>query len=343
MPTIPRSIVTPVTLFLTTILVTLSGCAHTDRYGSPPVGAEPERAFRVTYVATLSELKPGAELDLWIPVPHDDAQQRITRLDWSGPLDGVKRSDPVHGNTMLHFSGAVTSPTMDFTVTYEVDRFRYAVDLQAFAVDAPESATWDLYLEPSSLAFANAQVEMEAATLNTGEAGTLAQGRRFYDHVLSSMSYDKQHSGWGRGSIEHACSVGKGNCTDFHSYFTALCLARGIPSRFQIGIYGKYDVVEGEYETGGYHCWAEFHVPGRGWVPVDISEADKDPAQAEFFFGSHTSNRVTLSTGRDLILAPPQAGPPLNFFIYPYAEVNGVPLPKEQVRKVSRWKDLPPS
>ncbi|MGA1489907.1 MAG: hypothetical protein ACO4B3_12990, partial [Planctomycetota bacterium] len=161
MPTIPRSIVTPVTLFLATILVTLSGCAHTDRYGSPPVGAEPERAFRVTYVATLSELKPGAELDLWIPVPHDDAQQRITRLDWSGPLDGVKRSDPVHGNTMLHFSGAVTSPTMDFTVTYEVDRFRYAVDLQAFAVDAPESATWDLYLEPSSLAFANAQVEME--------------------------------------------------------------------------------------------------------------------------------------------------------------------------------------
>jgi hypothetical protein len=32
---------------------------------------------------------------------------------------------------------------------------------------------------------------------------------------------------------------------------------------------------------------------------------------------------VQFSIGRDLTLAPPQAGPPLNYFIYPYVEVDG--------------------
>ena len=32
------------------------------------------------------------------------------------------------------------------------------------------------------------------------------------------------------------------------------------------------------------------------------------------------------ASGRDLLLNPPQAGPPLNTFGYPYAEVGGKPL-----------------
>jgi transglutaminase-like putative cysteine protease len=76
-------------------------------------------------------------------------------------------------------------------------------------------------------------------------------------------------------------------------------------------------------EIGGYHCWAEFYLNGLGWVPVDASEAWKDPAKREYFFGAHDANRVQFSIGRDLTLAPPQAGPPLNYFIYPYVEVEG--------------------
>ena len=32
---------------------------------------------------------------------------------------------------------------------------------------------------------------------------------------------------------------------------------------------------------------------------------------------------MQLSTGRDLTLSPKQAGEPLNYFIYPYVEVDG--------------------
>ena len=36
--------------------------------------------------------------------------------------------------------------------------------------------------------------------------------------------------------------------------------------------------------------------------------------------------------GRDLVLKPRQSGEPVNFLIYPYVEVDGKPLRKEQIK-----------
>jgi len=58
-------------------------------------------------------------------------------------------------------------------------------------------------------------------------------------------------------------------------------------------------------------------------VPVDASEAAKNPAKREYFFGAHDENRVELSKGRDLLLDPKQQDERLNYFVYPYAEVDG--------------------
>jgi len=153
---------------------------------------------------------------------------------------------------------------------------------------------------------------------------------------VSKMTYDKNHQGWGLGSTRHACDVGKGNCTDFHALFTSLCRAQGIASGFEIGLYLPYDRKSDE-KLGGYHCWALFRVPGKTWVPVDCSEAMRFPARKEFFFGGHTSNRVTLSTGRDLTLEPKQDGEPLNYFLNPYAEADGKPVKTD---KSWSFKDL---
>ncbi len=56
---------------------------------------------------------------------------------------------------------------------------------------------------------------------------------------------------------------------------------------------------------------------------MDISEAWKDKSKKDYFFGAHDANRLQFSTGRDLLLSPPQAGEPLNYFVYPYVEVDG--------------------
>jgi len=90
--------------------------------------------------------------------------------------------------------------------------------------------------------------------------------------------------------------------------------------------------------TKHYHCWAEFYVRDLGWVPVDASEAAKDPKRRDYFFGAHDENRVEFTRGRDLTLTPKQKGEALNYFIYPYAEVDGRPF--SGFDRIFKYRDL---
>ena len=95
----------------------------------------------------------------------------------------------------------------------------------------------------------------------------------------------------------------------------------GIPARFAIGFPLPSD--RGAGKIAGYHCWAEFYAKGIGWVPVDVSETAKNPERSEYFFGAHDGNRVEFSRVRDLTLIPAQNADALNYFVYPYVEVDG--------------------
>lgn len=66
---------------------------------------------------------------------------------------------------------------------------------------------------------------------------------------------------------------------------------------------------------------------GKGWIPVDPSEASKsaDPAVRNYLFGNLDPDRLQFTMGRDLVLEPRTAEPP-NYFIYPHAEANGAEI-----------------
>ena len=98
--------------------------------------------------------------------------------------------------------------------------------------------------------------------------------------------------------------------------------------------------VGGEGVVGGYHCWAWMLPDGKGWMPVDISEANQHPELQEYYFGNLSEDRVMFTTGRDIDLVPQQKGPALNFFIYPYAEVDGQPLPGDQIQRIFSYQDV---
>ena len=57
---------------------------------------------------------------------------------------------------------------------------------------------------------------------------------------------------------------------------------------------------------------------------MDASEAYNHPERREFLFGGLDANRVQFTMGRDIIV-PGIEGGPLNFAIYPYVEVDGMP------------------
>jgi transglutaminase-like putative cysteine protease len=148
------------------------------------------------------------------------------------------------------------------------------------------------------------------------------------------MSYDKQTPGWGQGDTRRACRLAKGNCTDFHSLFISLARAQGIPCRFDIGF--QIPSVRRQPPIEGYHCWAEYWSREEGWVPVDASEASKHPDRRAFYLGTLDENRIRMSTGRD-VRSPGMHGEPLNYFIFPYGEVDGKPV--DHVRHANTSRD----
>ena len=80
---------------------------------------------------------------------------------------------------------------------------------------------------------------------------------------------------------------------------------------------------ESSGKVKGYHCWADYYVQGKGWYPVDISEADKAPIKKDYFFGTVDENRVEMMVGRDFELKGYEKEL-ANLFIYPIMEINDI-------------------
>jgi hypothetical protein len=83
----------------------------------------------------------------------------------------------------------------------------------------------------------------------------------------------------------------------------------------------------------------EFYLPETGWFPIDASEAFKQPERKEYFYGTHPTNRIHFSTGRDLKLGAAQQAQPLNYFIYPHVEIDGKPY-TENISKQFAFRSL---
>lgn len=287
------------------------------------------RTFAIDYVGKISGVPEGAKkLRVWFPAPQDSTVQSIRDLRFSARAKIT--TEPKYGNKIAYWEIDNPKPTNELTMHFVCERKVVILDLARLGTDEVETSAQDaVFTGPDKLVLVDDEMRKLAGEVTAGKQTTLEKARAIYDYVLGKMTYDKNHVGWGLGSTRHACDVGKGNCTDFHALFNSLCRAQGIASGFEIGLYLPYE--KGKQETlGGYHCWAFFRVPGKTWVPVDCSEADRFGERKEFFFGGHTSNRVTLSTGRDIALVPQQSGEPLNYFLNPYAEADGKPVKAEK-------------
>ncbi len=267
--------------------------------------------FEFVYRVKLPEIK--GEARVWLPLAKTDAFQTVTEEELSIPMKWEKVQDPDYGNDICVLYPQPSDSGKTVEVRYRVVRKEKA----AYSANSAEAAR---YLRPEKLVPIDETFRTLAEKAAAGKTDDLDRAKALYDHVMGRMRYDKSGTGWGRGDAKYACDVRTGNCTDFHSYFIALARSIGIPARFAIGATIPADRNEGTIE--GYHCWAEFLADGR-WVPVDISEAWKNPKLADYYFGHNPANRFELTKGRDLVVDPePQSGP-INFLAYPLLEMNG--------------------
>lgn len=303
----------------------------------PPAPAAPAgRLFELEYEVVLpQDLDPaGGPIRVWVPVPASDGRQEVTVLE--RPAAAEPGGPDRHGNLfssvlLMPGRGGPTSVSWRYRIHRGVDHGGGERGTRELAAEWRER----LYLGPERLVPVGGPAAPLADEALSGREEPFAVARALYDRVLEVMEYRKNGVGWGAGSTEWACAQRYGNCTDFHALFISMARYVGLPARFQIGF--ALPPERGRGELSGYHCWAHFYVQGHGWIPVDISEADKDPGRAEFFFGRLDADRVALSFGRDIVLDPPQQGEPLNYFVYAYAEQGGRPL---DLRTRVRFRDL---
>ena len=291
------------------------------------------REFTLDYGATIRGLAAGSRVRVWLPVPASSEDQEIRLVRRDAPAAVSIAAERKYGNTIAYFE-TVAAPdgAVRFAMTYHVLRREAAAEPLRNA-----HLTADLFLRPDTLV----PIGGKPITLLAGKAlpeDAMSLGRVLYDTVDDHMQYRKDKPGYGRGDAVWACDSRFGNCTDFHSLFISLARTERLPALFEIGL--PLPESRGRGEISAYHCWSKFRLPDGRWIPVDISEANKHPNLREYYYGHLTPDRVAMSVGRDLTLVPPQEGPPLNYFVYPYVEVDGKPLPPEQIEKTITFADI---
>ena len=294
------------------------------------------RTFEFHYGATINELPMGAQVKVWLPIAENNPQQSVElkKSASPGPLNFGR--DAEHHNKIGSFeftAGKTTEPT--FELIYKVERKPGKPYLEESS-ESPQEKTYSRYLKANrTVPVTGKPIELlKNMTLPTGST---QKGRKLYDLVFEHMDYDKSKPGYGNGDSVWACDSRTGNCTDFHSLFISLSRNQSLAARFEIGFPLPSDSTSGK--IGGYHCWAWFLSPEQGWIPVDISEADKHPELKDRLFGYLPPDRVAFSTGRDIVLTPASVAGPRNFFIYPHIEVDGKVWPKEKIELDFSFED----
>jgi transglutaminase-like putative cysteine protease len=308
-----------------------------------PALAGEGRRFSFSYDTHIGPLpKAPGLVHVFVPLPAVTPQQDVLELEIEASIAGEVETESRYGNRYWH--GVVEASeglAIDVSVNAVVER---RVHRNPGSDERPLSAAEEL--DFAAFLGANERVavahpilepmltEVRASRIDAGPAAT---ARAIYDWIVDNVEYKKVGSGWGNGDTFWACSERYGNCTDFHALLISMARTEGLPARFEIGFPIPEDRPAGE--VGGYHCWVELFVPGSGWLPIDASEAYKHPEKRELFFGTHPADRIHFTTGRDLRLGSGHRDAPLNYFIYPYVEVDGIAY-EGGIQKSFRYRNV---
>src|SRR5512140_145330 len=243
------------------------------------LSAQSSRHFTFHYAFTVKNIPAGQKVRVWFPAAHSDSFQDVRVVSAKSDVPLKRTKEPRYGNDIYYAETSNSKlPDLHFSIEYDVVR-RERITL---GINRPrlENATLSKKEQQQDLApdklvpIAGLPAEL-AAKVTQGKTSTLDKAHAIYEYVFDNMRYEKTGTGWGRGDVLYACDAKKGNCTDFHSLFIAMARSQGIPARFEIGFSIPSDKHDGE--VVGYHCWADFYLRDRGWIPVDISEAWKHP------------------------------------------------------------------
>jgi transglutaminase-like putative cysteine protease len=172
--------------------------------------------------------------------------------------------------------------------------FEVAVNALAYDLSICSGEMIQGFTGPEEFLETNASdIQSLAAQLsqNTGTICDIEQN--IYTNVIDRMEYGG-YVAYNAGALS-ALNKGSGDCTDYADLTIALSRAAGIPARFLEGITYSKDGFYEEAQTK--HDWLEVYLPGAGWVPMDPTWGEGQPAQ---YYASMTPDHIIITKGRNL-------------------------------------------
>ena len=304
-----------------------------------------QRHVILTYAATIDPIPANAkQIDLWLPVAQDTDGQTVSSVKVNYPEGGSIGVEEKYGNKIWHkrfeapFDDDLHEGKLGAEIVFDIQRTEITVAEAKSLAKNPKVATkLAAYLgEDKLIPISTEPIKTIAGDLKLESDPPIVAAHKVYDWLLDTFTYNYKAPGAGIGDVRWACDSKTGDCSDYASMFIAVMRNQGIPADHEFGFPIRSKASEGRIPF--FHCWPRFYVEGVGWIPLDISEADKHPDLREYNFGSQSADLLKFTHGRDVTLVPKQAGPPLNKFIHPYVEIDGAPM--EKVPHVVTFKNV---
>ena len=317
--------------------------------------------FEVRHELKVTLPEGAQKVRVWFALPQEDPCSNISEIKIDCPLRARIETN-ADGIRMLYVEkekpeGKEITIVETFTLTRTEQR-GFPDPKKALPLSKEEQSKMAPCLAANQNVVIDEKIKKLADEIVGTETNPVVAARKIYDWVLANIDYwvkDPNHKKASPvGSSEYCLAHKTGNCTDFHSLWTALARAKGIPTRMVYGSFFKKEL-DGQDKDQSYHCWPEFYATGIGWIPHDVAVADlfvgdfeitkdndekvrlttadgyagKDAAKVDYYFGNIDERRVVWSTGRDLTLAPAQEGGPVNALAKAHVEVDGKVLPEK--------------
>lgn len=302
-------------------------------FAFPCVALAKERSGEVSIAVTVAAPDDSTDVKVWIPYPVSNSTQDISdvKIDGNFSQSGIY-GEKETGNLALYAEWAKPTKDRAITLTFNATAKELVKkDMPAKEADIPVEIRE--YLKSDTFIPTDGKVREIALSVTKGKQKISEKARAVYQWVVENTVRDPDVKGCGTGEVEKVLAKRGGKCADISSVFVSIARAAGVPAREVFGLrLGKKD---DEDMTGGHHCWAEFYVPGYGWVPADpadvrkimlVDKLDLKGAQEkiDYYFGAVDPYRIALARGgRGYFLNPRQNDGPLNYFMYPYGEING--------------------
>jgi transglutaminase-like putative cysteine protease len=235
-------------------------------------------------------------LEIYMPLPVTWDSQKDVTLQQTNPQVTSQLQDN-YGNGILYWrlgtvnQGSTTDVSMQ--VTFTAYNIEYQIDPNMVGSYDKSSAEYMLYTRSENyVEAAYGPIARKAQQLVGSETNPYRQARLIYDWVMKYMTYKLV----GFKGAKFAYDNGYGECGEYSALFAALSRAVGIPARLVVGLVWDRKVWSrpGQYPNGddrGIHVWAEFLLPGYGWIPADAERGARKP---DDYFAKEPDSNVFL-------------------------------------------------